>query len=125
MLERRASPVVSPASPGLAGARPPRARSPFAFFLLAAALLPLALFAFAAHQEWRGLLDETRARVGSARDAIAEHALRVFKTHELVAARVEDRLEGATPAADLTATLAEIEDREGRCFLDLADGEGA
>ncbi|KAA2236261.1 sensor histidine kinase [Salinarimonas soli] len=99
MLERRAAPVVSPPAPVDRAGRVRLATSPFSYFLLAAALLPLALFAFAALQDWQGLGDETRARIASSRDVIAEHALRVFKTHELVAARVEDRLRGTTGEA--------------------------
>jgi two-component sensor histidine kinase len=111
MLERRAAPIIS--TKGLVDetGMGRRAISPFSYFLLVAALLPLALFAFAARQDWQSLHDETRARIGSSRDAIAEHALRVFKTQELVAARVEDRLRGLDPGrgAEIDATLREIE----------------
>jgi two-component sensor histidine kinase len=127
MLERRAAPIVSTARAVDESGTGRRAISPFSYFLVAAALLPLALFAFAAHQDWRSLQDETRARIASSRDAIAEHALRVFKTQELVAARVEDRLRAIDPGAgaEIDATLREIESAFPEVSsIALVDAEG-
>jgi two-component system, sensor histidine kinase PdtaS len=66
----------------------------FPYFLIGSVLIPLALFGFAAYRDWRNAEAEAQTRVGYVRDALAEHALRVFKTSELVALAVQDRLRG-------------------------------
>ncbi len=111
MLDRLAAPVVSSDSPiDPAGRRRRRGTSPFAYFLIAAALLPLALFAFAALQDWSGVVDEARARLGSSRDAVAEHALRIVRTQEMAASRIQDRLAVAEAggAAEVAAMLRQV-----------------
>ena len=69
-------------------------RGPFVSFLIAAVLIPLLLYGFAAYRDWHHVEGEARLRVQYVRNALAEHALRVFKTHRLVAYAVEDRIRG-------------------------------
>jgi two-component system, sensor histidine kinase PdtaS len=69
-------------------------RGAFASFLVASVLIPLLLYGFAAYRDWLNVEREAQVRVQYVRDALAEHALRVLKTHQLVAYAVEDKLRG-------------------------------
>ncbi len=126
MPEGRVPLLASPVAPAREAPRRRAVVAPFSLFLLASALLPLALFAFAAWQDWRGLIDETRARVGSSVDAIAEHALRVLKTQELAAAHVAERLKDVAAldpdalARTLAGETAALPDVEAIAILDAA-----
>lgn len=54
-------------------------------------MLPILFFGFAAYRDWRDIETEADVRIASIRDALAEHALRVFKTHQLIAYSIRDR----------------------------------
>jgi two-component sensor histidine kinase/type II secretory pathway pseudopilin PulG len=89
-------------------------RGAFASFLVASVLIPLLLYGFAAYRDWQNVEREARVRVQYVRNALAEHALRVFKTHQLVGYAVEDRIAGRDWAAiaqdaELHRFLARVE----------------
>ncbi|MGP9818772.1 sensor histidine kinase [Salinarimonas sp. NSM] len=101
------------------------------YFLVVAVLAPLVFFGLAAADDWRAIESEARERIVYIRDAVAEHAKRVFQTHELVAVSIRGRIGGMSwdeiaSSAELKAYLGEIErnfeevheiwlvDREGR-----------
>lgn len=102
MLRRPDAPSPAP-GPARAGSarRPIRSlrrlfgrRFAFLTFLAAAFIIPLLLYGFAAYRDWGSVEREARDRVAYVRDALAEHALRVFKTHQLAAYAVDDRIRG-------------------------------
>lgn len=85
----------------------------FSQFLILAVLLPVLFFAFASYRTWDDIQSEATARVTYIRDALTEHALRVFKTHQLVAYSIRDRImplswDGVAESADLHEYLAGI-----------------
>jgi two-component sensor histidine kinase len=89
-------------------------RGAFISFLIAAVVIPLLLYGFAAYRDWQNVEREARVRVEYVRNALAEHALRVFKTHQLVAYAVEDRIRGRSwdevaRDAELQRFLARVE----------------
>jgi two-component sensor histidine kinase len=86
----------------------------FFCFLVASVAIPLLLFGFAAWRDWHDIEREGRERVAAVRDTVAEHALRVFRTQQLVAAAVEDHIRGRTwdevaQSAELQRFLKEVE----------------
>ncbi len=64
----------------------------FPQFLVIAILLPILFFGFAAYRDWTDVRMEAETRVAYVRDALVEHAQRVFKTHELAALSTRDRM---------------------------------
>jgi two-component system, sensor histidine kinase PdtaS len=89
-------------------------RAAFLSFLILSVLIPLLLYGFAAYRDWQNVEREARVRVQYVRTALAEHALRVFKTHQLVAYAVEDRIRGrgwdeVARDAELQRFLARVE----------------
>jgi two-component sensor histidine kinase len=103
-----------PEAAGRKTRRPFGRRVAFFAFLVAASLVPLLLYGFAAWRDWENVEREARLRVEYVRDALAEHALRVFKAHQLVAYAVEDRIRGRSwdevaRDADLQRFLARVE----------------
>ncbi len=64
----------------------------FPQFLVIAILLPLLFFGFAAYRDWEDVQAEADSRIEYVRDAFTEHALRVFKTHELAAYAASERI---------------------------------
>ena len=87
--------------------------SAFTQLLILTVMLPVLFFAFAAYRDWRNIETEAGVRIVHIKDALAEHALRVFKTHRLVAYAVGDRIAGlnwgsVAGSADLQAYLAAI-----------------
>ncbi len=60
--------------------------------LLLAVMTPILVFAFAAYRDWRNIEAEASDRIVHVRDALTEHAVRVFKTHRLVALALHDRI---------------------------------
>lgn len=112
--------------------RAARASRPVAlpYFLVLAVLAPLAFFGLAAAGDWRAIEEEARDRIVYIGDAIAEHAQRVFATHELVAVSIRERIAGMSWAEirrsqDLHAYLARVEaDFEEVRAIWLVDGEG-
>lgn len=64
----------------------------FPQFLVIAILLPLLFFGFAAYHDWTDVRSDAETRVTYVRDALVEHAQRVFKTHELAAIATRDRM---------------------------------
>jgi two-component system, sensor histidine kinase PdtaS len=63
-------------------------------FLVLAVMLPILFFGFAAYRDWRNIESEAVSRIVHVRDALGEHALRVFKTHRVVAYAIGDRVAG-------------------------------
>ena len=102
----------------------------FSRFLILAVMLPILFFGLASYRDWRNIETEATARIAYIRDALTEHALRVFKTHQLVAYSIRDRImpltwEGVAEAADLHAYLAGIAgDFPEVQMIWLIDGEG-
>jgi len=85
----------------------------FPQFLVIAILVPLLVFGFAAYRDWQDVQAEAGARITYVRDALAEHALRVFKTHELAAYAVRDRVRDRSwsriaASADMSSFLASL-----------------
>ncbi|MGJ3264954.1 MAG: sensor histidine kinase [Salinarimonas sp.] len=109
-----------------------RLRRPAAlpYFLVVAVLAPLVFFGLAAASDWRTIESDARDRIVYIRDAVAEHAKRVFQTHELVAVSIRERIGTMSwgeigSSDDLHAYLMEIE----RSFEEvheiwLVDGSG-
>src|SRR5947209_271358 len=62
--------------------------------LVAAVLVPVLLFAVAAWQSRKQELAKLDLTAQKTADMLREHALKVFETHELVLARVMDRIRG-------------------------------
>jgi two-component system, sensor histidine kinase PdtaS len=98
--------------------------------LIIALVLPMLFFGAGAYRDWRNIEAEAEARIASIRDALAEHVLRVFKTHQLIAYSVRDRIaasswDGIAGSAELEGYLATIENDfpEVRAIW-LIDGEG-
>jgi two-component sensor histidine kinase len=96
-----------------AGARR-RSRAAFLFFIAASVVVPVLLYGFAAYRDWHIVEQEGRDRVRYARDALAEHVLRAFKTQQFVALAIENRMRGRSwdeiaESAELRQFLAEIE----------------
>jgi len=88
-------------------------RSAFTQLLILTVMLPVLFFAFAAYRDWRDIETQAASRIVHIKDALAEHALRVFKTHRLVAYAIGDRIAGlnwgsVANSADLHAYLAAI-----------------
>ncbi|GGK37533.1 sensor histidine kinase [Salinarimonas ramus] len=100
------------------------------FYLMLAVLAPLVFFALAAAGDWRAIESDARDRIVYIRDAIAEHAKRVFQTHELVALSVRERIAGMgwpdiAASEDLQGYLAQIERNFDEVHaIWLVDGEG-
>ncbi|WP_029031002.1 sensor histidine kinase [Salinarimonas rosea] len=99
-----------------AATRLPRFHRPAAlpYFLVVAVLAPLVFFGFAAGDDWRTIESDARDRIVYIRDAVAEHAKRVFQTHELVAVSIRGRIgamswDEIASSAELNAYLGEIE----------------
>lgn len=125
MLERLSETTTPPSLREADGAVPPgtgaaRAASMrregrvLPYFLALAVLAPLLFFGLAAFRDWQVIETEARARVIYIRDAIAEHAERVFQTHELAALSIRDRIAGMSWAEiarseDLHAHLVAME----------------
>jgi two-component system, sensor histidine kinase PdtaS len=91
----------------------PRAGPAIAKILVLAVMLPILFFGFAAYRDWRDIEHDAGTRISSIRDALAEHALRVFKTHQLIAYSVRDRTaamswDGIAASGDLHGYLAAI-----------------
>jgi two-component sensor histidine kinase len=102
--------VVAPAEP-LARRR---SRAAFFSFLVAAVLIPLGLFGFAAWRAWQDVEREGRERVATVRDALAEQTLDLLRAYRLAAAAIEDRIRGMTweeiaRSAEAAAFLKEVE----------------
>jgi len=102
----------------------------FSQFLTIAVMLPILFFAFASYRDWRDIETEASARITYIRDALTEHSLRVFKTHQLVAFSIRDRImplswEGVAGSLDLHDYLAGIaRDFPEVQMIWLIDGEG-
>lgn len=100
------------------------------YFLALAMLAPLLFFGIAAVRDWQAIETEARARVVYIRDAVAEHAKRVFQTHELVALSIRDRIDGMSWAEiagsdELHAYLVAMETTFPEVHaVWLVDGEG-
>lgn len=62
------------------------------YFVMLAVLAPVIFFGIAAHRDWQAIESDARARIVYIRDAIAEHAKRVFQTHELVGLSIRERI---------------------------------
>ncbi|WP_372423804.1 sensor histidine kinase [Salinarimonas chemoclinalis] len=115
-----------------AAARVPRFLRPAAlpYFLVVAVLAPLVFFGLAAGADWRAIESEAHDRVVYIRDAVAEHAKRVFQTHELVALSIRERIGGMSwseieRSDAISAHLDRIERRfEEVHAIWLVDGEG-
>ena len=65
------------------------------------------------NRDWQDVQAEAGARITYVRDALAEHALRVFKTHELAAYAVRDRVRDRSwsriaASADMSSFLASL-----------------
>lgn len=121
MLRRLADPSPAPGQARAASARGPirslrrlfGRRAAFLGFLAASFLIPLLLYGLAAYRDWISVEREARDRVAYVSDALAEHALRVFKTHQLAAYAIEDRVRGrgwdeVAGDADLHRFLARV-----------------
>lgn len=95
---QRIDPAESSDQPSENGEGPGRSRAStlvekaFPQFLVIAILLPLLFFGFAAYRDWTDVRAEAETRVTYVRDALVEHAQRVFKTHELAAIATRDRM---------------------------------
>lgn len=102
----------------------------FPQFLVIAILVPLLVFGFAAYRDWQDVQAEADTRIIYVRDALAEHALRVFKTHELAAYAVRDRVRNRAwgdieASADLHEFLASLADSFPEiASIALVDGAG-
>jgi len=103
----------------------------FPQFLIIAILVPLLVFGFAAYRDWQDVQAEADTRIIYVRDALAEHALRVFKTHELAAYAVRDRVRDRAwsqieASADLHDFLASLADSFPEiASIALVDAAGA
>jgi two-component system, sensor histidine kinase PdtaS len=108
----------------------PRAGSAISRIVVLAIMLPILFFGFGAYRDWRDIETEAGARISSIRDALAEHALRVFKTHQLIAYSVRDRTaslswDGIAGSSDLHGYLATIaNDFPEVQAIWLIDGDG-
>jgi len=95
-----------------------------------AVLAPLLLFGIAAHNDWQAIESDARARIVYIRDAIAEHAKRVFQTHELVGLSIRERIAPMSwteieQSRDLHLYLRQVEaDFPEVHAIWLVDGEG-
>ncbi|MCC5978236.1 MAG: hypothetical protein JJU21_09255 [Salinarimonas sp.] len=83
----------------------------FPQFLVIAILLPILFFGFAAYRDWTDVRAEAETRVTYVRDALVEHAQRVFKTHELAALATRDRM--VRPPTGLAAPAPSGEQPDG------------
>jgi signal transduction histidine kinase len=80
-------------------------------------VIPAALFSYYAAVSWDGVFAEARERLASRADVLREHAIKVFKTHVLIADQIdqlvgdlgEDRIAAEEPA--IHARLKAIADR--------------
>lgn len=84
------------------------------YFILAAILVPIAVFALAAASDRSAVEAEARDRLVLIRDAVAEHAERVFQAHRFVAFAIQDRIaaldwDEIAASSDLQAFLGRIE----------------
>jgi two-component sensor histidine kinase len=116
MLQRvdPAEPSDQPSSDGEGKGRrraSSRIEKAFPQFLVIAILLPLLFFGFAAYRDWVDIRTDAETRVTYVRDALVEHAQRVFKTHELAALATRDRMIGSPIA--LPAPILSDEPQQG------------
>jgi two-component sensor histidine kinase len=136
MLQRhdQDTPDKPSASDGAASGRRrifPMIERAFPQFLIIAILVPLLVFGFAAYRDWQDVQAEADTRIIYVRDALAEHALRVFKTHELAAYAVRDRVRDRAwshieGSADLHGFLASLADSFPEiASIALVDATGA
>jgi two-component system NtrC family sensor kinase len=78
--------------------------------LAASAIIPLAVFAWAAFIGYRAEADAARDRITHTTDVAYEHAAKVFETHQLLLGEVEEILRGMSDR-DILAHEAELHDR--------------
>src|SRR6185312_7810244 len=73
---------------------PPIARNAWPYIALVAAslLIPILLFAIVAGEDRKSILRDAERDVAHTADIFHEHALKVFETHELIAAVVDGRI---------------------------------
>lgn len=111
-VKRQTPKLLARALDEFVGRRGERAALPY--FLLAAILVPIAIFALATAHDRRAVETEARDRLVLIRDAVAEHAERVFQTHRFVAFAIQDRIaafdwDEIAASRDLHAFLERIE----------------
>ncbi len=97
--------------------------------IVAAVLVPAALFAGAAVENRRDVLREGRDTVERTTSILHEHARKVFETEELVLGRIADRIQGMSDAEiaapQTSAFLAELKaplDQAVSIWISAADG---
>lgn len=100
------------------------------YFILAAILVPIAVFALAVAGDRSAVEAEARDRLVLMRDAVAEHAERVFQAHRFVAFAIQDRIaamdwDEIAASSDLQAFLGRIEQGFPEVHaIGLVDGQG-
>ena len=69
---------------------------PYRLLIAAALLIPALLFGAVAWEDRARVLRETEQEALQTVDIFRQHALNVFETHELIAARINEHLRGMT-----------------------------
>jgi signal transduction histidine kinase len=100
---------------------------PYKWLLAASAVVPMLLFLVVAWSDRQSLLNDTDRNVRQTADIFYHHALNVFETHELIAARVSERIRGVawdeiaaseTVRQDLTVLQNDYEQVRGIWLID-------
>jgi C4-dicarboxylate-specific signal transduction histidine kinase len=104
--------------------------SPYNFLMLAALIIPALLFALIGWQDYKTTVRNAQQDVTRTTKIFEEHAQNVFETHQLIAERVNDRLEDMSweeigRATDISKYLENIEKEYPQvCGIWLADSSG-